>query len=350
MNVLLSCIGKRGYIASYFREVLPAGSRVIGTSNTRWTPGFAECDAGYVLPSIDCEGYPEALLSLCQREKIDLILSLFDPDVFVLSQMKEQFRAIGTFPLIPDARSAALAFDKFETFKFLKRHEIATPLSFETLQEAREAIDSALVALPMYVKPRRGFGSRATFRCESLDQLSVFMSLGEDMIAQQAISGRMVNVDVFADGDGSVVSCIPWERHLSTYGETERAETIECPDVIDVACRASAKLAFVGPADVDMYIDENGKIGILEFNLRFGGGYPVSHLAGAAFPAKALGVARGDRLQPCIGDYRRQVFMTKRLDILGGSQADLFERVLHVVDVANAGVGDDVAGQGVQAS
>jgi carbamoyl-phosphate synthase large subunit len=330
MNVLLSCIGKRGYIADYFRECLTDEDRIIGTSNTRWTPGFAKCDAGYVLPSIDDQTYPDAVLGVCRREQVDILLSLYDPDVVRLSKYRASFLAAGTFPLIPDAVSADLAFDKLETFKFLTSLGIRTPRTFATFTDANEAVLQEVIQLPLFVKPRRGFGSHLTFRCETLQQLAAFMSLGVDMIAQECISGRMVNVDAFADENGAVVSIVPWERHLSVYGETERAETIECPDAIEVAKLALEQLAFMGPADVDMFIDEAGDVGILEFNIRFGGGYPVSHLAGADFPAKAVSVARGQPLLPCVGHYRRGIFMTKGLEILGGSGDELFDGILHV--------------------
>ena len=53
MNILFSCIGKRGYIADFFRPHLQATDMIIGTSNTKWTPGFEHCDKNYILPDIN---------------------------------------------------------------------------------------------------------------------------------------------------------------------------------------------------------------------------------------------------------------------------------------------------------
>lgn len=38
----------------------------------------------------------------------------------------------------------------------------------------------------------------------------------------------------------------------------------------------------IGPCDIGL-IGRNGELFLIEFNMRFGGGYPVSHLAGAKF-------------------------------------------------------------------
>jgi carbamoyl-phosphate synthase large subunit len=40
MNILFSCIGRRGYIAEYFRAYLEPNDRIIGTANSEWTSGF----------------------------------------------------------------------------------------------------------------------------------------------------------------------------------------------------------------------------------------------------------------------------------------------------------------------
>ena len=101
MNLLFSCIGRRGYIADYFRPHLEPADRIIGTSNTRWTPGFERCDHGYVLPSIDNEDYLPAVLGLCEHESIAAILSFYDPDVVALASHYDELVEAGVCPILP---------------------------------------------------------------------------------------------------------------------------------------------------------------------------------------------------------------------------------------------------------
>ena len=77
------------------------------------------------------------------------------------------------------------------------------------------------------------------------------------------------------------LSC--WKKLISRNGETELAVSLWRQDLIDFIQTLAAKLPIVGPCDVDV-IDRDGELFLIELNMRFGGGYPVSQLAGAAFP------------------------------------------------------------------
>ena len=317
-NILLSCIGKRGYIADYFRETLPPGSRIIGTSNTPWTPGFSRCDDMLLLPPIASDEYVPALLEECSRREVSGLLSLFDPDVYRLSAHREQFLARGVVPVMPGAEATRIAFDKLQTFHFLSARGIPTPTTVDTLAAAGEALQGGVLCFPLVVKPRFGFGSANTFVVDDEDELRIFFRRVPDMIIQQFIVAEALNVDGLGDLGGQPVSIVPWKKHLSTLGETERAETIECPKLVALASRLIREVVIVGPFDGDFFRDKTGRLWVLELNLRFGGGYPVSHLAAAGFPQLITRMIRGEAvgLQPT--DYRRGVTMMKRLEPIPG--------------------------------
>jgi len=46
-------------------------------------------------------------------------------------------------------------------------------------------------------------------------------------------------------------------------------------------------------------------------NPRFGGGFPLPTAAGSGFPALALALARGERPEPRLGEFREGVLMTR---------------------------------------
>lgn len=335
MNLLLSCVGKRGYIARLFREHMRPGDRIIGTSNTAWTPGFHACDAGVVMPDIEHPSYPDAVLELCRRERIDALLSFFDPDVHRLSRLHDPLRALGVKAFVPGQAAADVSFDKLRTASFLRDLGIATPHTVAGLAEAREALRNGELRFPVFVKPRCGFGSRNTFEARDLRQLEAFCSLEPDMIVQQKLAGEAYDFDILNDCDGRVLSVVPWRKLMSRMGETEQAETVESPMLTELGVRLATALGHAGPLDADLFV-EGGVASVLEINLRFGGGYPVSHLAGADFPGMLLRMARGEPVAPAIGGYRRGVVMTKELHVLGGPRETFFRDVLHLSDPAPA--------------
>ena len=323
MNLLFSCIGQRGYIADFFRAHLSPSDRIIGTGNTKWTPGFADCDASFILPDIDHEDYVPSVLDLCEREHINAVLSFSDPDVFKLSTAEERFAERGVVPLMPAPKIAEIAFDKLKTFEFLRDHGYSTPKTAADLSSARE------LKQPLYVKPRRGSGSRSTFLARSADELEVLFTYESDMIVQEAIFGEEIDIELCGDLDGRPVGICTWRKFKSRLGETERAETFRDPSILDFGLRLGELLRVRGPMDVDVIRVED-ELFVLELNPRFGGGYPVSHLAGADFPRLLLQMLRpGSAIEANFG-FEPGVVMMKRLEIIGGPADDFFRTHLGV--------------------
>jgi carbamoyl-phosphate synthase large subunit len=318
MNILLSCIGKRGYIADYFRDALPPGSRIVGTSNTPWTPGFSRCDHGVLLPPIASDEYLPHLIETCVHYEVRGLLSLFDPDVCRLAPHRATLREHGVMAVLPEARAATVAFDKLEAFHVLSGLGIATPLTVASLDDAHANLASGIFAFPLVVKPRFGFGSAETYVARNRAELDVFFHRAPDMLVQQFLDAEALNVDGLADLEGRPVAMVPWRKWLSTLGETERAETIECPELVALAESLVESLGIIGPFDGDFFRGADGTLSVLELNLRFGGGYPVSHMAGADFPRRIVGMIRGEATQAPVTPYRRGVTMMKRPEPIAG--------------------------------
>lgn len=329
MNLLFSCIGKRGYIAQLFRAHMAPGDRIIGTSNTRWTSGFSACDAGHLMPPISDPAYPDAVIELCRRERIDGLLSFFDMDVHRLSGLKEELTRMGVKCFIPGKEAADISFDKVRTAEFLREQGIPTPRTFTELGPVREALRNGEIAYPLFVKPRRGFGSRNTFKVENDRQLEVLFGLEPDMIVQVALGGDAYDFDILNDLQGRPLSVVSWRKSLSRMGETEQAETVHDATLQDLGVRLATALGHAGPLDADLFM-ENGVASVLEINLRFGGGYPVSHFAGADFPGMIVRIVRGEDVAPRMGAYQAGVVMMKELHVMGGPAESFFRDKLHV--------------------
>ena len=316
-------------MADYFRPHLSRQSSIIGTSNTPATPGFLSCDSAVLMPDIESDVYVDVLLGLCRDEAIQGLLSFFDPDVMALSAHLEDFRTAGVVPILPSEEQARIAFDKLETFRFLTSNGIETPQTFADLPAAIEALRAGDITFPLYVKPRFGYGSRHQFIAADEKQLRTFFGIEEDMLIQEMLRGDEYNVDMCNDLDGQVLAVVPWRKYLSRMGETEHAVTCEYPELLQLGVELGELLGHTGPLDVDIVV-QKGRVSVLELNLRFGGGYPVSHLAGADFPELIVQMLRGRRPRPQIGNYRRDMVMMKQLVPFGGLTRRFAKEQLHV--------------------
>jgi len=176
MNLLFSCIGKRGYIADYFRPHLHSGDKIFGTSHTPWTPGFQACDQGLLMPPIASDEYVPAILEVCRKYEITGLLSFFDPDVVALSAHVEELKTAGVIPLIPAEKAAMISFDKWQTFQTLRVAGFSVPDTTIDLEEARSGLRSGRFRFPLMVKPRTGFGSANVFVAGNDPQMEAFFS------------------------------------------------------------------------------------------------------------------------------------------------------------------------------
>ena len=327
MNILLSCIGKRGYLADYFRPHLGPKDRIIGTSNTWWTPGFASCDKGCVLPDINATEYIPSLVDLCRREQVDGLLSLFDPDIEVLSENLGVLRAAGVFPIVCSPEVSHICFDKYRTYLFLKEQQWDILATFTELRQAREAIDEQFLDFPVFVKPRFGYGSRDLFLARNVQELEAFFGYASDMIVQARAIGTEHHLDVCVDSSGQVISVVPKRKIRMRNGETDQAVTVAQAELMELGVHLGqtlGRLGHIGPLDVDVFADHHN-ITVLEMNPRFGGAYPASHLAGADFPRVIVSMLRGQRVEPCLGQFKSGIAMIKDHRILGGSQLNIDE-------------------------
>lgn len=320
MNLLFSCIGRRGYIVEHFREHLEPTDRIIGTSNTKWTSGFEACDLGVVLPDIVSPEYLPSLLDLCEEQNIQALLSFFDPDINFLSHHLDEFRAVGVLPIIPSSEVNDISFDKFHTSLFLKEHGFKAPKTFLDLESATEALENGILTFPVMVKPRRGFGSKNLFRARNFEELEVFFNYAPEMLIQESLAGQEHHLDIFVDLQGEVLAVVPKRKLAMRAGETDQAVTCNDSRLMNFGLRLGrtlGELGHVGPLDVDLFVTDDC-ITVLELNPRFGGGYPLSHLAGADFPRLVLKMIKGENIKPEVGNFRSDVYMMKEYSILGG--------------------------------
>ncbi len=324
MNLLISCIGKRGgFIAELFRRHLGPSDRILGTANTQWTPGFRACDKAFVLPSVEDTDYVPALLQLCERERVDAILCMEDFDLEKLARVRAEFLDRGVIPLMPPVEVVEMAADKLKTADVLSAAGVATPRTAKSPDEA------AAFRYPMYVKPRRGSGSRQVFRARSPAELAVFFDYAPDMIIQEEVVGAELNLQLCADFEGHLVGLCALRKCSMRHGETDQAETFWDPEVLRFARSLGEIVGGFGAMDIDV-IQRGEHLFVLEINPRFGGGYPAAHLAGVDFPKLLLELLREGAVRRPMLSYAPGVVMLKDSRVLGGPAERFFADELHV--------------------
>ena len=174
MNILLTSVGRRGYLVKYFKEALNNNGKIFVSNSDSHSPAFQYADEYVVSPLIYDADYIDFVLSYCQKNNIKMVISLFDIDLYVLSQNKTRFDELGIILVVSDEEFIKVCNDKWLTYQYLTKHNILTPRTYLYLDEVLLAIKSKEVNYPVIVKPRWGMGSLEIFTADNEEELKVF--------------------------------------------------------------------------------------------------------------------------------------------------------------------------------
>ena len=315
MRILLTSVGRRGYLVKFFKETLANNDQIWGADNSKYAPAFHYCDNAFLLPKVTDTDYVDSLINFCKKNKIDMVIPLVDPELEVLAAQRQRFYDENIMVVISHPKTIEIAFDKYLTYKFGKENGINVPITVLSVEEALKLIDEGKLKWPVAVKHRKGSASMNITYCQNKKRLrSVFETCPFPMI-QEFVDGDEYGYDLFSDFDYRPISVFCKKKIKMRAGETDQAISTDNPQLIELGLKIARNLQIFGPTDVDVLISPQGPK-LLEINPRFGGGYPCSHLAGANFPAKLIAIRNGQKLTADIGSCPAGVVMLKQDEII----------------------------------
>lgn len=315
MNILLTSVGRRGYLVRYFKQAVGAEGKVFGADNSPCSPAFAYCDGTAILPVVKKDHYVQALLDVCLENTIDIVIPLIDPELEILASCRQQFQDAGILLLVSPEETIRMASDKYLTCQFAIAHGLAVPQTFIDPAIALDQLTVGALTWPVMVKPRKGSASVNITTCFDKLQLEAAFEATAGPMIQEILKGTEYGYDLFGDRDFRPISVYCKEKLAMRAGETDKAVSTADPVLIDFGRKLLESMKLLGPADVDVIWTKDGPV-LLEINPRFGGGYPCSHLAGADFCKKIIALRNGQPLTPDIGACPDGVWMLKQDEII----------------------------------
>lgn len=314
MNILLTCVGRRNYLAQYFKEACGDKGVVVGVDRDMTAPALADCDIVCEVPPIVSPDYIDDILGICQHHDIDMLVSLNDMELPVIARHKDKFKEIGVTPIVSDEALIDMCFDKYKSFEWLVENGFDTPYTVLDIDDAKVAIDASRLSFPLIVKPRWGSASTCVFTVHSVEEMELAYGLtqhqltrnllkdvskkgSQNIVIQQKLSGKEYGIDVLNDLSGQNRQILVKQKIAMRSGETDKACLVRRPILEKLGADIGSKTGHIGNLDCDAFLID-GKAYVLELNPRFGGGYPYSHLAGADFPRAIVGWVEGNTGMP----------------------------------------------------
>lgn len=316
MNILFTCAGRRTYLLKYFKENMSAEDKVVATDMQLSAPALQAADVKLQVPAVYDPKYIDITLNICKEQKIDALISLNDLELPILAENKAKFEALGVTVIVSDPEVIDIAFDKYKTAQWVESIGLNAPRTYVTLASAKEALTKGEIAFPLFMKPRWGSGSIGLETIDDMEELDIYYhllmkkikktilataSVGDEYIMiQEKLTGNEFGLDVMNDLKGNNVAVSVKQKLAMRAGETDKAVTVDLPEVREMGATIGRNLKHIGNLDVDIMQRANGDYCVLELNPRFGGGYPFSYEAGANMPLAILNWLKGEKVDPTI--------------------------------------------------
>jgi len=291
---------------------------IIGTDIEDEVVGKYLCDRYYKIPkAADTKNYLKALLSISDKEKVDVIIPQNTAELSILASTKQDFKQAGTSIIVSDEDTINIANNKYELMKIC--NEINVPAgSFCLVNTFDELMHyAAELGWPenrFVVKPPVSNGLRGvriidehidlkeafykekpnSFNIRMEDLKKILGSEFPDLIVTEYLPGDEYTIDVLRSSKGSVV--IPRKRDLIRSGITFNGTTEYNEELIEYSKRLSDKIGLEFCFGFQFKLDENGTPKILESNPRVQGTMVLATFAGANIIYAAVKSALGEEI------------------------------------------------------
>ncbi len=307
MNFLFTSSGRRVELLKLARQAVAdcGGGSVIAADLTGNAPTSKFCDIFEIVPKISSLEYIPALLDICKRRKVDVLVPTIDTELLPIAASEKAFKDLGVLVNISPAETIAICRDKLETQKFFAKNGISAPASISPDSDWQS------LKFPLIIKPKDGSSSINVFRVNSLEEFRFFCNYVKNPIIQEYIEGEEYTVDMFCGFDFRPVTIVPRRRLAVRAGEILKGRTERKRDIIDAVANLSTKLKFFGHVTIQCIRNERG-IFFIEINPRFGGGAPMSIMAGANSLKNLIELKRGNA--PAYNEQWRQNLTFSRFD------------------------------------
>jgi carbamoyl-phosphate synthase large subunit len=299
-GVLLTGVGKRYDIVSAFAQ----HATTVAADPNPLAPAQYAAHAHRSVPRIDDPEYVPALRALCDEFDVGAVIPLTDLDIEVLARA----RADGVLPaFVPDPDVAAATYDKYEAHLLLERHGLPSP---PTVLPGTEPD-----AYPVMVKPRQGSGARSIHPAPDRRAMEFFVDyVDEPVMVQKLMQGPEFSMDCLSDLEGGCLNVIPRTMIESRGGESIKGTVIDDPELVDLGRQVVEALGVRGTCTVQAFRDRDIGLGITDVNTRFGGAFPAPMFAarpGKTYPELIVRMARGETIEPHVGDYQAGITFTR---------------------------------------
>lgn len=283
LNILITSAGQRvSLVRAFQKEIgkLHHQNRVYTVDlNPILAPACHVSDGFRKVPRATDSTYIAVLLDVCAAWHIGMVVPTIDTELQILARHKQLFLDQGVELMVSSPEFVDKCRDKRLINQFFSDKGIDIPEQYSPRQPK----------FPLFIKPYDGSLSKDTYLVKTPNEWTdEFLANPKLMYMEyiDPVEHDEYTVDTYYDRAGYLKCAIPRKRIFVRAGEVNKGVTVKNEMVGWLKEKLGHIEGAVGCLTMQFFLNRNTKrlIGI-EINPRFGGGFPLSYLAGGNFPA-----------------------------------------------------------------
>lgn len=281
-NIVITSAGQRVSLVRAFQKELrkcdKMGKVYTVDLNPILAPACHISDGFKIVPRVTDDTYITRLLEICIEWDIKMVIPTIDTELLILSKHKNKFTECGITVVVSAKKFIVACRDKRIINDFFTNCGIEIP----------KKIDKHYPTFPLFIKPYDGSLSKDTFLIKSNEELLNYQLVNDKFMFMEYMNPEEYDeytVDTYYDKEGNLKCVVPRKRIFIRAGEVNKGVTHKNLIVGFIRERLAFIEGAIGCLTMQFFFGKTSKriVGI-EINSRFGGGYPLSYLAGANFP------------------------------------------------------------------
>jgi carbamoyl-phosphate synthase large subunit len=308
-NILITSAGRRVSLVRFFKaelkKVFPEAKVLASDARPEYAAACMVADDFFAVPRVDDPNYIRELLRLSLENDIRLIVPTIDTELLILSQNIELFRINHIDIVISDYEKMQIFRDKRSTHQFFQKHGI----------NCAKEYDRQNYTLPMYLKPYDGSRSVDNFTIFEASQLTDYHFSNEKLMFLEYLDHKKFTeytIDLYYDRNSELKCLIPRKRIEVRDGEVNKAVTKRTKFFHDIWKKMEFVAGFRGCITFQVFVhSETAALYGIEINPRFGGGYPLSYLAGGNFPKWIIAEYLLNQKVPVFDNWEENLMMLR---------------------------------------
>ena len=221
-------------------------------------------DAFVTMPSVSDPKLWQVIEKHITNLSIDMVLPSFDDTLLMWAERKDYFAKKGVHVIISPAETIQHFQDKWASYQFFCKHGLPC------------AKTSLLPEYPL-IKPRTGSGAKGI--CIEHDPVMRVKLFEQNCLTQEVIEGVEYTVDCLFDSEGAPCYIIPRKRMNVSHGKSVDGVIEPIEAAISSVKELAEAVHFIGPVNIQLFIQADGSVKFVEVNPRIAGGMALSFAA-----------------------------------------------------------------------